>query len=481
MKKKLIAHNIIIIFTILLPLLYTILRAIQIPFSHDESLSFNLYENSSLWGIITLSPPSSNNHVINTLLMQLFSSILGNSEFVLRLGVIIAHLFYNIYLYKIARLLKLDLLFTIVLILLSNANPYLLQFFSVARGYGIAIAFMIVTLYYFLKTYLTGNKRFAVHTYIFAFLMVYSHFSFLYVWFSLIIVDIVLWYLKEKPVKLRKLLIDYKIKGFIIGLSAILFYFPIETIVEINEIKSRMINGLWNETVISFIRTFIDDPSSLWFKLSKLMLISLLTLICLTSIQKVINHQNKKINHLTFALFLLLVLPALFSYLNFLIMDAEFLVYRKTIFFYPLLIVNLILLFLPKVTDPNNRIYKYVVFIIGILLVSNTLIKINLTYISPWLYDAANKKFIQDIINLRGEKEGVRVGITWYFEPALNYYRETKNLTWLNEFQRHADEKPYDYYYFQEDYYYTFEIDPDTLEIIKRYPVSNTFLAKPLN
>ncbi len=73
-KDKLL---LIILFTSLF--VYVILRAYLLSFTHDESLSYTIVEGKITWG------KTANNHLLNTLLMSLSSSLFGMSELGLRL------------------------------------------------------------------------------------------------------------------------------------------------------------------------------------------------------------------------------------------------------------------------------------------------------------------------------------------------------------------------------------------------------------
>lgn len=72
--------------------------------------------------------------------------LLGSSELALRLPNLLAHV---VYLHASARvaLKARGLVLTVGCFLLLNAHPYLLDFFGLARGYGLACGLMMMSLW----------------------------------------------------------------------------------------------------------------------------------------------------------------------------------------------------------------------------------------------------------------------------------------------------------------------------------------------
>jgi len=119
-------------------LAYTVLRASAVAFTYDESLTLRLVERP-VFEIVTLSKPIANNHVLNTLLIKLARALFGRGELVYRLPNLAAHalsLGLSVGLARRARGTAQALGAFAVL----AASPYLLDYFSLARGYGLAVA-----------------------------------------------------------------------------------------------------------------------------------------------------------------------------------------------------------------------------------------------------------------------------------------------------------------------------------------------------
>lgn len=80
---------------VLILFIYVILRAINISFSHDESLTFTIFEGNRKW------LKTANNHWLNTILAYISSRIFGYSELSLRLPNIISFPIFSYYCFKL--------------------------------------------------------------------------------------------------------------------------------------------------------------------------------------------------------------------------------------------------------------------------------------------------------------------------------------------------------------------------------------------
>jgi hypothetical protein len=412
--------------------------------------------------------------------MKVFLIILGPAEWALRLGLVLSHLFYNIYIFKITKFLDLKKHEIFVFILLANANAFLLEFFAIGRGYGLAICFMVISIYYYLKYLKTWDKKWFYVCSVFLFLMVYSHLSMLYVWLAFVCTDILIFSARNRSLRWDAFRRNYKISGIILAVSALFFLNPIYQLIRINQIKTRSVGGFWEESIHSFLKGSFGFEDTTTLILSQLLLIFIILIIVLSTAKMLFRTDKNKASIFRLFGLSILFLPFLFSILHHALTNAEFLIYRKILFLHPLLVINLILL-ISTIKKPLSRnIHNIVLFALTSLLLFNTLKRLNVQYHTTWKYDASSKELLKDLEKIKKEGDNkVKVGITWLFEPSLNYYKKAHDLEWVEKFSRTIDHTNYDYYYFRENYFYPFDIDTDTLQVIKRYPMSDSFLAKP--
>lgn len=140
---------------------YVVVRACVIPFTWDESFTWLMYVRGSDWWPEVNSEMSANNHLLNTWLMKLSEMIFGTSEFVLRLPNVLGSLLYFSTAFLFARQQQKPFAQAAVFIILA-AHPYLLDYFSLARGYGLAHSLMFFGFWLLWKWSSTGRLHYAV-------------------------------------------------------------------------------------------------------------------------------------------------------------------------------------------------------------------------------------------------------------------------------------------------------------------------------
>jgi hypothetical protein len=112
---------------------------------------------------------------------------------------------------------------------------------------------------------------------------------------------------------------------------------------------------------------------------------------------------------------------------------------------------------------------------VGAVFAIQYLLQPNASHFYIWEYDA-DTKAIASFLADRDHPASVRAGISWPLEPALNYYRETRKLTWLEPLTRQGPAGDYDYYVLMgpdQDL-----VARDKLRVIYRGPVSDTVVAQ---
>ena len=102
---------------------------------------------------------NANNHLLFTYLAATSIRIFGVSDFAFRLPSIFAGGLYLIAAYRICRnAFQYGPLFLLAVCLLS-LNPFVLDFLSAARGYGMATSFLLCSIYYFLQLDLRSPQK----------------------------------------------------------------------------------------------------------------------------------------------------------------------------------------------------------------------------------------------------------------------------------------------------------------------------------
>ncbi|MEQ8323458.1 MAG: hypothetical protein RIC15_10115 [Vicingaceae bacterium] len=141
---------------VLLLFAYLILRAIYIPLAHDEAETFFIYFVNGHF-LPYQGWVSANNHFLNSFLGHLCFLFFGSEEWSIRLPNLVFFPLYAIYLYRLAgSFIAHDMVRICTLLALISA-PFFIEFFALARGYGMAMAFLLAYLFH-LKAYLKNRS-----------------------------------------------------------------------------------------------------------------------------------------------------------------------------------------------------------------------------------------------------------------------------------------------------------------------------------
>lgn len=124
-----------------------VLRCIFVPFSHDEVATFNFYIQPGKF-LPFFSHPDANGHFLTNATSWVCFKLVGSSPQALRIPCIVAFAVLCFGVFKMNRLftgLFTKIIFSACFILSFN----FISFYSLCRGYGLSMAFLMVALYYF--------------------------------------------------------------------------------------------------------------------------------------------------------------------------------------------------------------------------------------------------------------------------------------------------------------------------------------------
>jgi len=126
----------------------------------DEAFTWDWYiANPFQWILVVYN---ANNHVLHTLLCRLSVRALGLSELTMRLPSLAGGLFYLAFVYKLCRLLFNHLRTFLLAMTALTLNPFIMDYLSAARGYGMALGFFTAALYFVIRFF--EDEREAANT-----------------------------------------------------------------------------------------------------------------------------------------------------------------------------------------------------------------------------------------------------------------------------------------------------------------------------
>ncbi len=422
--KKVILHNKILIIILATIFIYVAIRAFTLSFTFDESHSYSIILGNFSKEF------SANNHLLNTLLMDVSSSIFGTSELALRLPNVLSFGLYLICVFIIIRKSP-NILLVFLSISLLGLNPFLLDFFSLARGYGLSIAFMMMSLLFLLKKSFNwiSFKEYIIDctsSLIFASLAIFANLSLINYLIAVTLIFIGLYYSfcrKNKINDLRYHLIFFQIIIFVVGIPLI---FGIRTLLFFKDFNQlyfgvdsffKSIDSLINGTLY-----FSDYPHSFLINY----FVTGLLLLGITSMIIKKDYFGKL--GLVAAIITTIILGLFLEHYLF---DAKFPKGRTGLFFIPLF--GLYFFYLTQHVLENyasaRKIIKSAIILICFALLFHFISNINFRYTKSWFYDSNTKEAMRVIEEkIKDNNELLTIGNDWKFEPTINFYIETRQI-----------------------------------------------------
>jgi len=134
---------------------YLVLRAVYTPILHDEVATFFYYIQTGVY-----LPPNAhwdaNNHLLNSFLGHLSFKLFGHEPWALRLPNVALYPLYILYSWKTASTIRTTMLRWGVFLALICAT-YIFEYFALARGYGMSMAFLVMGIYLFINGLRNNN------------------------------------------------------------------------------------------------------------------------------------------------------------------------------------------------------------------------------------------------------------------------------------------------------------------------------------
>ncbi|MES2512774.1 MAG: hypothetical protein V4580_01465 [Bacteroidota bacterium] len=426
---------------------YISYKAYYASFTHDESYSYTHYVHQSFMDIISYKTPYTNNHILNTVLMKYCELFFGSSEMALRLPNCLAFIIYSLFVILLCyRHCRECVWFGY---LLFTLNPYLLDFFALARGYGLSVAFLMMSVYYLSVYFTSRNYWHLIGFNLGAFLAVLSNFSLLNYYVAALIVYNSVELISNKH-NYRFYQIN-KVNIVSVIILGLVLYEPLRRISKMNLLDFGGKNGFTEDTIGTAIYSLFYEMHVPDFYLG---ILKSMVIIVVVSIGSFIVFKFFKRD---FA-FLKSNLPLVFCNLTLLaivgmtvlqhhMLGNDYYIHRFALFFYPLFMLNMVFLIAQVYKNGYVRSTLALSSIFVILLGYNLYTNHNLDYFKDWKQDRGVKNAMR-MLTAEHQKQPtkqIRLGINWILEPGTNFYRYTLDLKWLNPTHRRGITKYDDY------------------------------------
>ncbi|HTL82260.1 MAG TPA: hypothetical protein VL651_11170 [Bacteroidia bacterium] len=408
--------------------LYVFIRATILSFTHDEALSYELINGN------TQIADTANHHLLNTWLMSFFSKLFGNRELILRLPNLLAFIPYAWFAHKLLTLPgKTYLIYPGIALLFLN--PFVLDYFSQARGYGLSLGFLMPSLYFLLRSCGKENTSRALlmdlaWSIFFASLALLANLSMLNFFIAALVIFIAryMFLLFSGPRGEKKQLLIFSFLVLLTLLPLLYAYIRLRFLGSTNQLYFGADN--FSDAVSSlFERSFYSAPYPV--KLSVALQYFVLLIVPVGALLVIAKRSFGGRLGIVTALLLMITIG---SFAENHLFSALYPMGRTGIYFIPLFGLFLFYLLIEwnDVLSVNSRKFfaPVMIGVITLPLCFHFLNTMNLRSIYECSPDAATRTAAMKILeDANGRTSLVRVN--WIFEPSMNYYFHSRKAPFI--------------------------------------------------
>ncbi len=415
-------------------------EAILLPLTHDE-YSTIMVSYQSIWDIITYKDPIPNNHILNTLFLKLNIITFGDNLFTNRLHNVLSFIPYFIFSVLIARIFSEKLLYQFLFVSMAVFQPFLLDFYSITRGYGLSISLQMVSIYFAIVFIQNGLLKFFNYSIILAAFGVISSFTLLNYYFPLIAVlcyfSYSFFYRENLNLFKKSIYIAFGISGAL----AMVCYLPFTKMVSTNQFVFWESNNFFKDTIVPLLHSLKVGVSYFkWngetYSLVFIGFVFLLVLLLLGTGGKKVIHNK----YLTFS-FSILFLSIIYNNLQFYLTKVPFLNARTALFFIPLValfVFNVIYLLKDYMPKATRLISIFLIF----LCTQNFLRGYNGKANYEWYFNQNTYEILDDLlyeIHVNNIPKPLKVDCHWFHHPSLSYHITNKYRGMIELLPYHKD------------------------------------------
>ncbi len=429
---------------------YTIVRAVRIEMTIDELHSLEHYANTFQLYPEQYGIWSANHHWLNSLSMRCSLILFGDSPLSLRLPNLIAHILFLWFTARITLRLRDDI-FAVALFAFLNAHPYMLDFFSLARGYGLMLGTMAGSIYYLLCFVEKKKTKLLVYSLLFGSFSVLSNFVMLN-FFFVVLAIIFIAFFADKELRTKSNFIFVLV--FPVGLLTLVL--PHISQLQSNDSLDFGFTSLWSQTIAGLCWGMLYDAPYAGensFASSQLPIVVLFVAVLVSGVMLV--RKYKLQGYLTsfhgIALQLLIGVIVLML-LQYYALDSRYPPARSSLFlfFFFLLAIAASIQFVRV----NEMVRKTLLLVFTVLVVLHFFTCFNLRGVYEWKQASGSRDAIAIIVKERAQINGTGevVLISGNISgPSLRWLADQQELNWLRIIEHGSEEQPPNGdYYFEE-------------------------------
>jgi hypothetical protein len=478
----------------------SVYRAAKQSITCDEALTYNWFLSDSgrlFWF-------DANNHILHTYLVWLSTSLFGPTEFTLRLPALLGAALYLGAVFYLSRLLVRPTGWALLLVLLLVSNPLVLDFLPAARGYGLALAFLMWGFALAARSLLldAGDqwhpRRLWLACSVSLGLCVACNLAFLWICFCLagILFLLAATAARRPPLgylPFRSLVLYLGLPGPLVLLALLGPY--------LNKIK-RAHFYVGNDRLVETLRDLLNaslfraEKSVSWhpsshpgvevlppwaLSLGGLALLSALLLALAPLCRRALREGVFALPDADRTALLFGVTPCaalVFHVVAHWAIGLKYPLDRTAIYAVPLFTLAGLFVWLRRKSP--SRLSSAVVACLALLVAARYLAQLDPTYFQTWKHDAGSRSEFEHMARLvsTGRAEAVRIGGPPALEPSMTFYKLTRRAKWMAPFVRDAIPSPGGCDFFLYDPALYPDLEHQGFRMVYQDPVSGIALAR---
>lgn len=425
-KIKASILNSYVLITILL-LIYIIIRVFTVDMTHDEGVSYEIIRFKR--GLFS----TSNNQWGNSIPEMILTALFGYSQFILRTTNIIGFIIYGYFVYKICQRYSETVWSLILALPIFLLNPFLIEFFGLSRGYGIAAALFTGSIYWAL--HYKGDRHHSapvIYSIFFAVASIYCNFSFVTAILSLH-VSVFLYFIIKKQLTVLAAA-KYCIIEFALLIPAFIHIVYLKMHGELYYAGKR---NIIQDTFCSLIENMVPAGIRLGI------IYMLIGAIFFIALMVLFNRKNVLHTIITIIFFSLLIIPTILFYTA----GFGYPLDRTALYWVP--VWGIMVLSAMDTVGSRPTLKKYltigVITFLSIASVINFSLQMNFNQVRFWKEDHRTREILA-FLRQHKQTPNIQLGVTWYYFPSFNYYQQQQCTAWLDSIICYDTNRVYDYY-----------------------------------
>jgi len=419
-------------------------KAVYVPITHDEKSASVYYPTFSVWQIMMYPDCWPSNHILNSLAIKLSEHVFGIEPWSVRLPNILAFIFFSGVMYLVAvRYFDHSFFLFCLPFAVMFCNPFLLDFFGLARGYGMSNALMAGSVYCLLRYVSRWRARWYFFTIIFAMLAAYANFTLLIYWVAVNIWLLILLIAGNTGNKeaLSKTLYLMLFTLLLAAAFLALCYQPLYKMQSTNQFV------YWSKTSF-FSNTIMDQASNFIYNNNESRAIPVLSygvviVFCITAavtIWKTISLKTAALTDPLVVLFMVLLLVWLVNMIQTKLLGTPYLTTRTALSYYVLF--AFLLMFLVRDIGLQVRWAGVsLAFVTVVLFLFHLAQAATVSCVREWWFDANTYQvldYLQGYRKAHPEIKTLDLNTTWIFNPSFGFYCISGKEPWLKLTEIHT-------------------------------------------